>query len=432
MMCFCNECWVVVIGMVGISFIGIDWNSVLVYLQILCNVVQCMFGWDEYIGLYICLGVLVVEFLLFECYNCKIICSMGWVVLMVMCVSEWVLVDVGLLEDLLFKSGQLGIVYGFLVGMFNVIVDFVMMFVEKNICDINVNIYFKMMVYMVLVNMGVFFGIIGCIIIIFSVCILGSQGIGYVYEIICSVCQVVMVVGGFEELCVIEVVVFDIFYVISVCNDMLQLIFSFFDCDCDGLVLGEGVGSLILEDLEYVQVCGVCIYVEIVGFGINSDGVYVINFNVVIMQVVIQMVLDDVGLLFLVIGYINVYGIGICQGDMVEIQVIVCVFGNGMLISLFKSYMGYIFGVCGVLEVWLFIEMMCYGWFVFIINLQQFDFECGELDYFIGDGWVLQCEYVMLNNFVFGGINILLIFKNIQQYFILLLIKERLCRLSYF
>ena len=123
------------------------------------------------------------------------------------------------------------------------------------------------------------------------------------------------------------------------------------------------------------------------------------------------MALDDAGLPPSAIGYINAHGTGTRQGDMAETQATARVFGNGTPISSLKSYMGHTLGACGALEAWLSIEMMRHGWFAPTINLQQPDPECGELDYLTGDGRALQCEYVMSNNFAFGGINTSLIFK---------------------
>jgi 3-oxoacyl-[acyl-carrier-protein] synthase II len=55
--------------------------------------------------------------------------------------------------------------------------------------------------------------------------------------------------------------------------------------------------------------------------------------------------------------------------------------------------------------------MMHEGWYAPSINLNEIDPECAELDYIRGEGRPLDCEYVMSNNFAFGGINTSLIFK---------------------
>lgn len=402
---------VVVTGMAGISPIGNDWDSALAHLKSLRNAVQRMPGWDEYVGLHTRLGAPAAEFSLSDKYNRKTTRSMGRVALMATRASEWALADAGLLDDPLLKSGKLGISYGSSAGTPNAIADFAMMFAEKNTRDINANTYLKMMAHTAPVNMGVFFGITGRIITTSSACTSGSQGIGYAFEAIRSGRQTAMVAGGSEELCATEAAVFDTLYATSVRNDTPQVTPSPFDKDRDGLVLGEGAGSLILEDLEHAQARGARIYAEIVGFGTNSDGSHVTNPNAATMQVAIEMALEDAGLAADAIGYVNAHGTGTRQGDVAETTATARVFGQRAPISSLKSYMGHTLGACGALEAWMTIEMMRLGWFAPTINLNQVDPECGELDYISGDGRGIDCEYVMSNNFAFDGINTSLIFK---------------------
>ncbi|MBV8624805.1 MAG: beta-ketoacyl-ACP synthase [Herbaspirillum sp.] len=402
---------VVVTGMAGISPIGCDWDSALAHLKSLRNAVQRMPDWDDYVGLHTRLGAPAAEFSLSERYNRKTTRSMGRVALMATRASEWALADAGLLEAPLLKSGQLGIAYGSSAGTPNAIADFAMMFTDKNTRDINANTYLKMMAHTAPVNMGVFFGITGRIITTSSACTSGSQGIGYAFESVRSGRQVAMVAGGSEELCATEAAVFDTLYATSVRNDTPLHTPSPFDQDRDGLVLGEGAGSLVLEDLEHALARGARIYAEVVGFGTNSDGSHVTNPNAATMQVAIEMALQDAGLPADAIGYINAHGTGTRQGDIAETQATARVFGTGTPISSLKSYMGHTLGACGALEAWLSIEMMRHGWFSPTINLQQPDPECGDLDYITGAGRAIDCEYIMSNNFAFGGINTSLIFK---------------------
>ena len=84
-----------------------------------------------------------------------------------------------------------------------------------------------------------------------------------------------MVAGGAEELCATEAAVFDTLYATSTKNDHPELSPSPFDKDRDGLVIGEGAGSLILEELSSAQNRGAKIYAEIVGFGTNADGAHI-------------------------------------------------------------------------------------------------------------------------------------------------------------
>ncbi|MFL9923316.1 beta-ketoacyl-ACP synthase [Herbaspirillum lusitanum] len=402
---------VAVTGMAGISPIGNDWASAQAHLRSLRNAVVRMPDWDEYEGLHTRLGAPAAAFELSERYNRKTTRSMGRVALMATRASEWALADAGLLDDPLLKSGLLGISYGSSAGTPNAIADFAMMFAEKSTRNINANTYLKMMAHTAPVNMGVFFGVTGRIITTSSACTSGSQGIGYAYEAIRGGRQTAMIAGGSEELCATEAAVFDTLYATSVRNDTPHITPSPFDRARDGLVLGEGAGSLILEDLEHAQARGARIHAEIVGFGTNSDGSHVTNPNAGTMQIAIELALRDAGLDAGAIGYINAHGTGTRQGDVAESTATARVFGERTPISSLKSYMGHTLGACGALEAWLSIEMMRDGWFAPTINLNEVDPECGSLDYLNGDGRRIDCEYVMSNNFAFGGINTSLIFK---------------------
>jgi 3-oxoacyl-[acyl-carrier-protein] synthase II len=129
------------------------------------------------------------------------------------------------------------------------------------------------------------------------------------------------------------------------------------------------------------------------------------------MKIAMDLALADAGLPPSAIGYVNAHGTGTQQGDIAESHATAKVFGNAVPISSLKSYMGHTLGACGALEAWISIEMMRDGWFAPTINLDNVDPECAELDYITGQGRALQTDYVMSNNFAFGGINTSLIFK---------------------
>ena len=82
-----------------------------------------------------------------------------------------------------------------------------------------------------------------------------------------------------------------------------------------------------------------------------------------------------------------------------------------MPISAFKSFTGHTLGACGALEAWVAIEMMNNNWFHATANLDDIDDRCGELDYIVNEAREIETEYVMNNNFAFGGINTSLIFS---------------------
>ena len=126
---------------------------------------------------------------------------------------------------------------------------------------------------------------------------------------------------------------------------------------------------------------------------------------------VLEMALANAGLSPDAIGYVSAHGTATDRGDIAESHATFNVFGENMPISSIKSYMGHTLGACGALESWLSAEMMNCGWFAPTINLDNVDPECATLDYIRGEGRDLDVEYVMNNNFAFGGINTSLIFR---------------------
>ena len=402
---------VVVTGMAGISPIGNDWNAIRTRLGEYRNAVTRMHAWSDYDGLNTQLGAPAAPFELSDKFNRKSMRSMGRVALMATRATELALIDAGLFDDPLVKSGQMGVSFGSSAGTTSAIGDFGRMMEERSTKGINATTYIKMMAHTAPVNIGVFFGVTGRIITTSSACTSGSQGIGYAYEAIRGGLQKAMIAGGAEELCATEAAVFDTLFATSVKNDAADTTPRPFDADRDGLVIGEGAGCLILEEMEHALARGAKIHAELVGFGTNSDGCHVTQPNAGTMKIAMELALADAGLQPSDIGYVNAHGTATQHGDVAESQATAQLFGKNIPISSLKSYMGHTLGACGALEAWASIEMMREGWFAPTINLEKIDPQCAELDYIVGEGRKIECDYVMSNNFAFGGINTSLIFK---------------------
>jgi len=402
---------VVVTGCGAISPLGHDWPSVLAALRACRNVVQVMADWDQYEGLNTRLGVTAAPFELPAHYNRKSTRSMGKVAIMATRASELALADAGLLGDPLVGSGRMGIAYGSSVGTPQALGDFGRMITAKSTDGINAGTYIKMMSHTAAVNMGVFLGMTGRIITTSSACTSGSQGIGYAFETIQCGRQVAMLAGGAEELDAIEAAVFDTLFATSTDNDRPETTPRPFDARRNGLVLGEGACTLVLEELEHARARGARIYAEVLAYGTNSDGRHVTQPNAATMAQAMSMALQDAGLAAQDIGYVNAHGTATDHGDVAESQATHAVFGERVPISSLKSYMGHTLGACGALEAWMSIQMMREGWFAPTINLTEVDPRCAALDYIVGAGRSLQTDVVMSNNFAFGGINTSLIFR---------------------
>jgi 3-oxoacyl-[acyl-carrier-protein] synthase II len=177
------------------------------------------------------------------------------------------------------------------------------------------------------------------------------------------------------------------------------------------LVVGEGSGALILEELEHALARGARIHAEVVGFGTNCDGSHVTQPQAETMAEAVQAAVDDSGLDPSEIGYVNAHGTATEHGDIAETRATRKVFGRPVPISSLKSYFGHTLGACGALEAWMSVGMMNEGWMAPTLNLDNVDERCADLDYVRGDVRELSMGAVMSNNFAFGGINTSLIFK---------------------
>ncbi|QDE29760.1 MULTISPECIES: beta-ketoacyl-ACP synthase [Shewanella] len=402
---------VVVTGVGGISALGQNWQQIKASLLAKHNCVIRMDEWDRYPGLNTRLAAPVTDFTLPAHYSRKKIRSMGRVSMMATRASELALEDAGLLNDPILNSGQVGVAYGSSTGSTDPIMGFGDMLKTGEMSGLTATSYIRMMAHTTAVNIGVFFGLQGRIHTTSSACTSASQGIGYAYEAIKYGMQTIMLAGGGEELCPTEAVVFDTLYATSTQNDTPELTPRPFDQNRDGLVIGEGACTLILEELEHAQARGAKIYAELIGFGTNSDGQHVTQPNANTMEVAIRLALKDAQLSAQDIGYISAHGTATDRGDIAETAATHAVFGAETPISSLKSYTGHTLGACGSLEAWTSIEMMNEGWFSPTLNLTDIDSECAQLDYIKDDIRHIDTNYIMSNNFAFGGINTSLIFK---------------------
>jgi 3-oxoacyl-[acyl-carrier-protein] synthase II len=271
-----------------------------------------------------------------------------------------------------------------------------------------------MMPHTTAVNVSLFWDLKGRIVPTSSACASGSQAIGYAFEAIATGKQTLMLAGGAEELSGPAVAVFDTLYATSTRNDEPHLTPRPFDAKRDGLVVGEGAATLVLEEYEHAKARGATIHAEIVGFGCNSDGAHMTQPTADTMARAMQLALDDAKLAAQAIAYVNAHGTSTDRGDIAESQATVQTFGERMPISSLKSYVGHTLGACGALEAWWTIEMMKHNWYAPTLNLTEVDPACAPLDYIAGEARNIDAEYVISNNFAFGGINTSLIFRRVR------------------
>ncbi|WP_404359375.1 beta-ketoacyl-ACP synthase [Methylotuvimicrobium sp. KM1] len=403
---------VVVTGMAAITPIGNDWSTVADNLKAQKTGIRRMDDWDKYKGLNTRLGG-PVDFARPAHYSRKQVRGMGRVAMLATYATELALQDAGLMDDPVLKSGRTGVSYGSSSGSFDGLIDFTKMLLNFDKGGLNATSYIRMMGHTCPVNISLHFGVNGRIIPTSSACTSSSQGIGYAYEAIKHGQQTVMIAGGSDELSASQAAVFDTLFATSLRNDEPDKSPRPFDRDRDGLVIGEGGGTFILEEREHALSRGATIHAEIVGFGTNCDGLHVTQPDSASMQVAMQLALQDSGLDTSAIGYVSAHGTATELGDIAESHATAAVLGNKIPISSMKSYTGHTLGACGSIEAWAAVRMMNEGWFHPTANLDAIDPKCAELDYIQGAVRRLECDYLMSNNFAFGGINTSLIFKRV-------------------
>jgi 3-oxoacyl-[acyl-carrier-protein] synthase II len=192
-----------------------------------------------------------------------------------------------------------------------------------------------------------------------------------------------------------------------------------FDKNRDGFVLGDGGGSLILEEYEHAKARGAKIYAEVVGSGLSADayhmtaphpeGLGAMN--------VMKYALEDAGMKPEDIDYINVHGTSTPLGDIAESKAIIGVFGehaHQLNISSTKSMTGHLLGAAGIIEAIACILSVKNDIVPPTINHftddEEFD---SKLNFTFNKAEKREVRAALSNTFGFGGHNASAIFKKI-------------------
>jgi 3-oxoacyl-[acyl-carrier-protein] synthase II len=402
---------VVITGGSIVSALGSEWPEILAKLKAGKNMVRYMDEWERYARMNTKLAA-PVDFTMPD-YPRKKTRGLGRVAKLALVSADRALAYAGISpDDPELKNGRCGIAYGSSMGSIDSIMDFYSMLVLDDLTKMSATTYIKAMPQTCAANIGVFFGLTGRIITTNTACTSSSQAIGFAYETIKNGVQDIMLAGGAEELSVADAAVFDTLFAASSKNDTPEKTPAAYDKNRDGLVIGEGAGTLILEEYEHAVKRGAHIIAEVAGFGTNTDGTHITQPNRATMGIAMKLALEDAQLDSGAIAYVNTHGTATDTGDVAESWATADIFQRPVPASTLKSYIGHTLGACGVIEAWIAINMMKEKWFCPNLNLEELDPRCGPLDYITGCGREIDAEYIMSNNFAFGGVNTSLIFRN--------------------
>jgi len=403
---------VVITGGSVVSALGNEWPDIFKALKEGKNCIRYMEGWEKYVGMNTMLAS-PVDFTMPD-YPRKKIRGLGRVGQLALVSADKALANAGIAaDDPMLKNGRCGIAYGSSMGSIDSLLDFYSMLILNDVKKISATTYIKSMPQTCAANIGVIFGLCGRLLTTNTACASSSQAIGFAYETIHNGIQDLMLAGGAEELSAADAAVFDTLFAASTKNDSPEKTPAAYDKNRDGLVIGEGAGTMILEEYEHAKKRGANIIAEVAGFGTNTDGMHITQPNRITQGVAMKLALEDAGIDPAVIGYVNTHGTATDTGDIAESWATADVFQRPVPVSTIKNYIGHTLGACGAIEAWLSVNMMKEKWFCPNLNLVELDPGVGPLDYITGSGREIDTEYIMSNNFAFGGINTSLIFKNL-------------------
>jgi 3-oxoacyl-[acyl-carrier-protein] synthase II len=193
-----------------------------------------------------------------------------------------------------------------------------------------------------------------------------------------------------------------------------------FDKNRDGFVLGEGAGSLILEEYDHAVSRKAKIYAELSGAGLSADAYHITAPHPEGQGAVKVMknCLKDSNIRIEDIDLINVHGTSTPLGDIAEVKAVKEVFGNhayNLNINSTKSMTGHLLGAAGAIEAIACLMSIKEGVIPPTINHFENDENIdSKLNFTFGKSQKREVNFAMSNTFGFGGHNACLLFKKIN------------------
>jgi len=253
-----------------------------------------------------------------------------------------------------------------------------------------------------------------------TACAAGTHAVGDAFKIVKRGGADAMITGGVESVITPTCIAgFNAMKALSTRNDEPEKASRPFDRDRDGFVVGEGCGILILETLEGALKRGANIYAEICGYGMSGDGFHMTapSPDGEGAARCMAAALDDAGVSYKEIEYINAHGTSTQLNDLYETMAIKSVFKEKaplIPVSSTKSMTGHLLGGSGGIETVFTALTIHEGIIPPTINLDYPDDEC-DLDYVPKTARKANVNMAMTNSFGFGGTNATLILKKYRN-----------------
>ncbi len=257
-------------------------------------------------------------------------------------------------------------------------------------------------------NISMLYGITGPTYNISTACSSGNHAIGNAFWMVRNgMCKTAITGGSETPISYGFLKAWDVLRVISpdTCRP--------FSKNRQGMILGEGAATLILESLETAIERKAKIYAEVVGFGMSSDAGHITKPSQHGPEMAMRAALQDANLSPTDIGYINAHGTGTLANDPMEISAIKTVFGEHagkLAVSSTKSLHGHLLGGTGAIEALITIKALDQNVLPPTANFTEPDESC-DLDVVPNAARTASYNYSMSNSFAFGGLNASIVFK---------------------
>ena len=241
------------------------------------------------------------------------------------------------------------------------------------------------------------------------------------YQIRMGLADVILTGGSEAAVEVSGIAGFNALHALSTRNDSPQTASRPFSASRDGFVLGEGAGTLVLEEYEHAKARGAHIYAELVGIGLTADAYHLTASEPEGQGArnAMQLAINDAGISPEQVDYINTHGTSTPVGDVAEVKAILDLFGEyayQLSLTSSKSMTGHILGGTGAVEAIISILSMQNNVVTPTINHDEGDEDPNidyKLNFTFNHAQPREIHYAMSNNFGFGGHNACLLFKRI-------------------
>ena len=250
-----------------------------------------------------------------------------------------------------------------------------------------------------------------------AACASSAAAIGDAFNLIRLGKADAMIAGG-SECAVMEAGIggFGNMRALSTRNDDPQTASRPFDKDRDGFVLGEGAGTLVLEELEHAKARGANIYAEITGVGLSADAYHITASHPEGLGVInaMRQAVDESGMQLTDVDHINTHGTSTPIGNISEPKAIVGLFGDHayhMALNSTKSMTGHLLGAAGAVESIATILAIKHGVVPPTINHFTDDPDIPSLDFTFNHAQRREVRFALSNAFGFGGHNVCLAFR---------------------